>query len=141
TLNYAATQPIRGGLAVNVPVLSSDSSVGPIIGSPAVFTAGDSLNQSTAFDPVGAGTATISITTPAGFTTPSNFQQITATVTAPTISLHDVLAIRDLETSAFISLAATPPGPVTVTVTSNSGSIATISKDGTIEGGSVLTFT
>jgi hypothetical protein len=35
---------------------------------------------STAFDPLSPGATNISIGTPAGFSTPSNYQQITATV-------------------------------------------------------------
>ena len=81
TLNYAGTQSLRGGLTVSVPVTNSDPTVGAIVGSPAVFNGGDGyLNASVAFDPNAAGTSTIGLITPPGFTTPSNYQQITATV-------------------------------------------------------------
>src|SRR5262249_42621838 len=94
------------------------------------------------FDPVAGGTITISLgTQPPGFSTPSNEQQITASVTAPNISIGNVTVGRDLQTSVGISLTATPPSPVTVIVTSNAGSIATITKDHTLEGGTTLTFT
>jgi hypothetical protein len=63
-----------------VAVVSSNTAVGTIFGSPAAFTGGDSFSQATAFDPAAAGTATISLTTPAGFTTPSDSRSITATV-------------------------------------------------------------
>ncbi|PYV07825.1 MAG: hypothetical protein DMG07_27490, partial [Acidobacteria bacterium] len=71
----------------------------------------------------------LGIGTPAGFSTPSSNQQITATVTAPNINISNVRVGRDLETSVFISLAATvvvicrlllgvekPPGGLTVIV-------------------------
>jgi hypothetical protein len=80
TLNYVTSQPLRGGLTVNVPVTSSNTAVGTIVGSPAVFNPGDTVNFGTAFDPAAAGTSTVGIATPAGFSTPSNLQLITATV-------------------------------------------------------------
>lgn len=80
TLNWAQTQELRGGLTVSVPVLSSNTAAGTILGSPAVFNARDFFNQATSFDPAAAGSSTVSITTPAGFSTPSNLQSITATV-------------------------------------------------------------
>ncbi len=81
TLNYVASQAIRGGLTpVNVSVSSSLPGVGAIVGSPAVFAAGVQSITSVTFDPIAAGTTTISVTTPPGFTIPSNLQQITATV-------------------------------------------------------------
>src|SRR5260221_10908516 len=82
TLNVALGQELRGGLStVNVAVTSSDPTVGTIVNSPAVFNGGD-LSRTVQFDPLAAGTATISLgTTPPGFSTPSNQQQITATVT------------------------------------------------------------
>ena len=83
---------------------------------------------------------TISLTTPAGFQTPNNLQSITATVTAPSISVSNATIGRDLQEGVSIGLGATPPSPVTVTVTSNNGTIATITKDGTVAGGTSLTF-
>jgi hypothetical protein len=104
------------------------------------FTAGD-FTKNVAFDPLTAGTSTISVTPATGFSTPSNSQQITATVTAPNISIGSATVGKDLQATTSITLAVAPPGPVDVTVTSNSGSIATITSNGTIEGGTTLTFT
>jgi hypothetical protein len=141
TLNVAQAQPLRGGLLppVNVAVSSSNPTVGTIVGSPVSFV-GTDTSKSVAFDPANAGTTTISVTPPSGFSTPSNSQQITATVTAPTISVGNVVVGKDLQTTTFISLGVAPPGPVDVTVTSNNGSLATITTNGTIEGGTTLTF-
>src|SRR5581483_868621 len=78
TLNYAGTQPLRGGITASVVVSSSDPSVGTVT-SPIVFGSGDSV-QNTVFNPSSPGTTTISLTMPPGFTAPSNFQRLTATV-------------------------------------------------------------
>jgi hypothetical protein len=99
------------------------------------------MSRTVQFDPLAAGVATISLTPPPGFSTPSDRQQITATVTAPNISIGNATVGRDLQTSVGITLTAAPPSPVTVTVTSNAGSIATITRDHTLEGGTTLTFT
>jgi hypothetical protein len=114
--------------------------VGTIVGSPVSFNGNDST-KTVAFDPLAAGTTTISLTPPAGFSTPSNSQQITATVTAPNISIGSVTVGKDLQTTATISLAVAPPSPVDVTVTSNDGNIVTITPTGTVAGGTTLTFT
>ena len=66
-------------MTASVDVTSSDTGVGTITTSPLVFNGGD-YNLSTEFDPQAEGTTTISVGTPAGFDTPSNYQQITATV-------------------------------------------------------------
>ena len=80
TLNSTGSgQRIRGGLSVDVPVMSSNVAVGTITVSP-LNLASHEFSLNTAFDPQGVGMADISIATPAGFDTPSNDQQITATV-------------------------------------------------------------
>ena len=98
--------------------------------------------QQFTFKPVSAGTATLAISgTPTGFSTPSQYQQITATVTAPTLSINSVNTGLNLENTTNVYLPVAPPNPVTVTVTSSGPDIATISTDGTVVGGSTLTFT
>jgi hypothetical protein len=140
TLNWVASQDLRGGLTVSVPVTSSNTAVGTIIGSPAVITGGN-FSQNVAFDPAAQGTTSISIGTPVGFSTPSNFQSITATVDAPDISVANAVVGRDLQTGLTISLESAPPTPVTVTVTVTSGTIATVTRNGTVEGSTTATFT
>jgi hypothetical protein len=140
TLAWVTTQELRGGLTVSVPVTSSNTAVGTIVGSPAEFAGGDSF-RNLAFDPAAGGTTTISIGTPAGFTTPSTFQSITATVNTPAITMANAVVGRDLQVSLSISLESAPPNPVTVTVTSDAGAIATITRDGTVAGGTSVTFT
>ena len=104
------------------------------------FNGGDS-SKTAAFDPLTGGSTTISLTTPTGFTAATTGQRITATVTAPNITIGNVTVGRDLQTTALITLGATPPSPVDVTVTSNNASIATITRNGTVEGGTTVTFT
>jgi hypothetical protein len=79
TLNVSTYQSVRAGLSASVPVISSDTLIGTITTSPLVFSAGVN-SMTTQFDPEAEGTSTISVGTPAGFDTPSNRQEITATV-------------------------------------------------------------
>jgi hypothetical protein len=82
TLNFAANQALRGGYpSVSVDVTSSNTTVGTMVNTPAVFTGGGAASINVQFDPAAAGTSIISIVKPAGFSPPSNLQQITATVT------------------------------------------------------------
>jgi hypothetical protein len=137
-INYGL--PLNPGAApVSLDLASSSSSVGTIA-SPLVFTA--NVGQLSAnFQPVSAGTTSITNNTPAGYSTPAQYQSIAATVTAPVISVSNVETGINLENSLSINLPQTPPNPVTVTVTSNGPAIATISNSGTVMGGTTLTFT
>ena len=74
-----STQPIAGGSSVNVNVTSSNTAAGTI--SPTALTIlGGSNTATTVFQPVGNGTTTISIDSPAGFTTPARFTSATVQV-------------------------------------------------------------
>ena len=79
TLTVAANQPVRGGLTVDVAVTSATPSVGVITTSPLTFVAGDG-QVTTAFDPLNAGSSLLTVEVPPGFSPPTNFRQITATV-------------------------------------------------------------
>ena len=140
TLLWAASQPVRGGLFVPVPVTSSDSSVGTITTSPLLF-GGNVLQLPTEFDPLNAGSTTIAVETPAGFETPGNRRQITATVTAPAISIAANPRVgEDLQFNFPIALVTAPPSPVDVTATIADGSIARVSDNATVLGGTTATF-
>jgi hypothetical protein len=84
TLDLAESQQLRGGLtppSVSVAVSSSNPAVGTIDGSPVAFNSGDMFKQTSSFNPAATGTTTISLATPAGFSTPStSSRSITATV-------------------------------------------------------------
>ena len=130
---------------MNVPVTSGTPSVGTIVGSPAVFNPGDSSNSSTAFHPLAVGMSILTVGVPAGFSTPSNGRQITATVRAPGLgaSPNPITVGSDLQVAVQIFVDAAPPSPtaVTVSVPSTATSIATVSADGTVAGGSTVTLT
>src|SRR5439155_10586954 len=48
---------------------------------------------------------------------------------------------QNLQVPVSIGMNVLPPGPRTVTVTSSNGSLATVSADPTLEGGTSATFT
>lgn len=140
TLAIQQIQSIRGGLSVDVPVTSSDTAVGTVTNSPLTFTGNISaLNGS--FDPLTAGTTTIAVTQPAGFSTPNNFQSIEATVTAPNINIANVTVGEDLQATVNISLQSAPPVPTDVTITVANAANAIISSSATTVGTNTVTFT
>ena len=79
TLNVVQIQTVRAGLSVDVEVTSSAPAVGVITTSPLTFIGNDNF-ETTQFDPLTAGSTQIEVVAPTGFSTPSNFQTITATV-------------------------------------------------------------
>ena len=83
-LNRAEDQEIRAGHFVNVALTNSNDTVGVLTVNPLVFNGGAGSSAFTAFDPLSAGTSTIAITQPSGFTGPANVNtSITATITSP----------------------------------------------------------
>lgn len=144
-----ATLAVLGGASFNpgigtipITITSSAPQVGTIT-TPINFVAGSSSNYAT-FSPVAAGTTNLSIATPPGYSTPTpaNTQQITATVTAPPISLQtgSLTTGTNMQAATYAYLSQTPPSPVTVTVTSASASVATISTSATVAGGASVSF-
>ena len=79
TANQIGLQLSPGNGNVSVPVISSNTSVGTIKTSPLIFVPGSS-SVNASFQPVAAGSTTITIQTPANFSTPSQYTQITGTV-------------------------------------------------------------
>ena len=137
-INYPLTLN-PGAASVSIPVTSSATQVGTITTSPIFFNPGDS-QKTTNFQPVAAGTSTVSIGTPAGYSTPANYTSTSVTVTAPAISVGNVETGVNLGNTVYISLPQTPPNPVTITVTTNGPGIATIAKNATDVGTTTLTF-
>ena len=125
---------------VTVPLTDSTPTIGTVTPASLVFNTGDSTHSYN-FQPVSVGATNISLGTPAGFSTPTQYQQITATVSAPQITVGNVITGNNLETQLPISLPVAPPNPVTVTVTSNGPAIATVSNSATAAGVTTLTFT
>lgn len=143
TLNYEATQQVRGGANISVPVVVTStvgSDVGTIVTSPFTFTGGDTY-QIGGFDPQNAGTATIAVQQPAGFSTPSNFSELIATVTAPTLSVGDVTVGKDLQTVTSMALGEpAPTGGIEVTLTSGDPSKVLLSTGQTTAGAGSITL-
>jgi hypothetical protein len=141
--NYAGNgYALSPGVApVTVAVTDSNTSVGTVSSNALIFGASDTYKQFT-FTPVSAGTANLTLSTPAGFTTPTTTSTAgVATVTAPAISVSDSYTGINLETTLGIYLPQTPPNPVTVTVKSNGPLIAVLSNGATVAGTGTLTFT
>ncbi|MGA1981677.1 MAG: hypothetical protein ABSG84_04320 [Acidobacteriaceae bacterium] len=142
TLAYYTYGQLDPGISqVGVNITSSNLAVGTITTSPVAFNAGDS-SDSTQFQPVATGTTTLALglVAPPGFSIPSNYQSIPATVTAPNATIGSATVGANMQGSLSVGLATAPPSAVTVTVTSNGPSIATISKSATAVGGTSLTF-
>jgi hypothetical protein len=81
TLTYDSNNVlVNPGVApLNVTVTSSNTTTGTITTSPVVFNGGDGSKQTT-FKPNAAGTSTIMIVPPQGFSTPTQYQQFNVTV-------------------------------------------------------------
>lgn len=121
-----------GVAPVTISVTDSAPSVGTISSVALVFNPGDG-SQSFTFQPVSAGTATIAISTPSGYTTG---QYVTGdiTVTAPVISVNSTLTGVNVEAPLDLYLPVPPPNAVSVTVSTPGPLISTLSTDPTIAG-------
>lgn len=142
TLKVSQYQNLRGGLSVNVPLSVSDSCVGVVTPNPAVMLT-NTPKVYTGFDPVDVGACTISLGAPDGFQTPSEKQQISATVNTPKIIatsyyIYDVG--RNLQTSWQISLESAPPAPVDISVSVDDSSIVLVSASATSIGTASIVF-
>jgi hypothetical protein len=148
SLNYYNTGTLNPGVGpFSVAVTSSNTTVGNITTSPAVFMAGSS-SVTTSFQPTSAGTSTVAVGGPTGtgstvFSTPANSTSFTATVTAPALGFYysTVTTGVDIQSVQNVYLPVAPPNPVTVTVTSNGPAIATLSTSATTVGTTTVTFT
>ncbi len=140
TLTVAQNQPLRAGLnGVAVDVTSSNTGVGTITISPVIFNQND-VNVGTAFDPAAAGQTTITVGTPAGFSTPT-LTSIVATVTAPSLTIANLSVGKDLQTAQAVFLGAPAPARgVQVTLVSNSPDIL-LAANGTTVGTGTVTIT
>ncbi len=138
--NYLQVSP--GVAPFTVSFTNSTPSVGTISPTSVTFSPGDN-QHSVNFQPVSAGTDTITMVTPAGFTTGATYQSVVATVTAPAIQVSGQEAGVHLQNSIGIYLPVAPPAghPVNVTVTSSNAAIATLSTSATTVGTASVTFT
>lgn len=139
SLNYIKLQPLRGGASATVGLTSSNTAIGTIT-TPVSFTGNQAVATAT-FHSIVDGQTTLATVAPAGFSTPSTFGTITASVGLPGMTTNTNMTIGNgLEQSNNVALNTTPTTPVTVTITSNSTSIATVSSDPTVAGTGSVTF-
>ncbi|MDT8068261.1 MAG: PKD domain-containing protein [Terriglobia bacterium] len=134
------SQGVRPGAApVNLGITSSNTGVATVT-SPISFAANVASATST-FHPVSGGTTTVAIQTPSGFSTPTQYQSITANVGLPGMTTKTAFTIgKDLQQPNTVTLNTAPASPVAVTVTSNSTAVAVLSTDPASAGTGSLTF-
>jgi hypothetical protein len=133
--------PLNPGVGpVTIPLTNSTNSVGTISANSVTFNTNDT-QQSVTFQPVSAGTDTITIGAVTGFTTPTTYQVATATVTAPSITVNSQTTGVHLQQSLAIYLPVAPPSARTVTVTTSAPGVVTLSKDNVTVGTTTVTFT
>lgn len=142
TLTYNGNQTLRPGIGpFNISLSMTGGSPGTLTPATLTFPGGSSF-ENASFQPTAAGTATINLGAPptgSGFSTPSNFQQIPVSVTAPAISLSPLTIGNNLQSLMNVFLGATPPNPVTVTLTTDSTKLL-LSTTGTDTGSGTVTF-
>jgi hypothetical protein len=144
--NYVGTQNFRGPIfpgenaIASVTVTSSNTSVGTIIGSPAVITSANNT-ASVQFQALSASpqnTTNLAAVAPSGYTTPAQFASVTATVGQPRIRIDSGNSIgKNLERPGTIILlgAPAPAGGLDVTLTATGSLFLSSSANGD-DGGS-----
>jgi hypothetical protein len=133
--NPVDTQNLAGGLTVQVTVSSSNTAVGTISGSPAVIT-GANNSTNVLFQAATSGTTALTAVTPAGYTTPTQFATINATVGQPRLIIDSGNTIgKNLERAGTIILlgAAAPANGLSVHLTVTAGMVS-LSTSGTDAG-------
>jgi hypothetical protein len=142
SLAFSAIQPIRGGLSISVPVTSSATSVGTISTSPVTIGSGSSF-ANTQFHPISSGNATLSVGTPSGFSTPSQFTSVSANVLTPGLGITNDLTIgQNLQEQGSLTLGKpAPSGGVQVTLIAADPSQLLLSTSPTVAGSASIVLT
>ncbi|MDQ2949037.1 MAG: hypothetical protein M3Y27_24375, partial [Acidobacteriota bacterium] len=142
--NFVATQAVAGNLSVNVNVTSSNTAVGTISMSPVTITGG-SFGATTQFIKGGGGSSDLTVSTPAGFTTPTAlYTKVTANVLTISFALPcDGGTIgQNLQADCTVAIGQpAPAGGVPVTITSNNSSLLLLSATPTGAGSPFITVT
>src|SRR5262249_33957088 len=140
-LQPGSSQPLRGGIGVDVALAIADPTIGTFTADPVHFAGGDNTHT-TAFHPIAGGTTTISVQPPAGFTMPSIESSISAAVTAPEFSVPSVTVGQNLQASEVVSLGApAPAGGVPVTIASADPTRLLVSSTATGAGSASIVIT
>jgi Putative Ig domain/PKD domain len=120
---YISPQALAGGTSASVSVTSANTIVGTITTSPVTITGG-SNGVVTQFTPKAQGSTLIAVSTPPGFSTPTQFASLNATVSLPRITLDSSTMIgNNLQATNTIFLSVPAPPGLTVTITAT-GSIS-----------------
>jgi hypothetical protein len=138
--NVAQIQQVKGGLALNVPLVVANSALGTVSPAPVSFSGGiDSLQtQFTAGS--SAGSTTISLTEPSGFATPAGAANIVAVTVQPTgIIPSNATVGQNLETPAVVRIQGAASSNLTVTISSNDPSKLLLSTSPTAAGSASIT--
>ena len=139
SLNFVGLQALRGGLTAQVSMTSGTPSIGTIT-SPINFSGNQAVGTAT-FHAITDGSTNLVVGVPAGFSAPTTFSNITASVGLPGLATNTVMTIgKDLEAYNQVTLGETPSTAVSVTITANNPSIATVSSDPTVAGSTAVTF-
>ena len=138
--NYLQVSP--GVAPFQVGFTNSTPATGTLSATSVTFSPGDNQHAVT-FQPVAAGTSTVTLVTPTGFATGTQYQSVVATVTAPAIYVSSQETGVNLQNQMYIGLPVSPPTghPVTVTVTSSNPAVAVFSSSATAVGAASVTFT
>ena len=138
----SAIQQVRGGLTASVPVTSSNTTIGTITGGNISFTGGtDTGSPNFVASGVNTGSATITVSTPSGFTTPATGSTLAATVSVSCTIAPSATLGQGLEKTVNISLCGPAPAATTVTITSGDPSKVLFSTSPSTAGSSSLTLT
>lgn len=137
----SSTQRIRAGITIEVPIVSSNPSVGVFTQDSVAFSQ-DQYRLNTQFDPLAAGTTTLSVIQPPGFSTQAAIQtEVTANVVAPAVELTSNMIVgENLQKYLDYRLGGYPPGPVDVTAKVEDESVAIISADPEAAGAKQITL-
>jgi hypothetical protein len=140
-LNVVHPQPVAGGLSAKVEVTNSDNRVVSI--APASLTIpGGNANANLYLELQNAGLATLSASTPHGFSSPALFATIPVTVIKPGIGIADELSIgHNLEAHGSLTLGEVAPAPgVVVTLTTSDPQKLLLSRGPTEAGADRITI-
>jgi hypothetical protein len=138
--NYVQSQPLAGGAMVPVTVTSSTPAVGTISGSPVTFGPGVATGTLT-FNAAAAGSTTLAVMTPTGFTTPSEDTSLTATVASSELTTTPVTVGKNLEAIATVGPTTPPTSAISITITSNNPSQLLLSTSSTGAGSASIVVT
>lgn len=134
SLNYVETQAIRGGFTIGVPLNSTSLNVGNLAPGSLTFTPADT-QYSTTFTAKGVGSTLLSVTAPAGFSTPvGGANSITANVSPGGVTAPNLTVGQSLESNGQITLIGAPSVDTIVTLVSSDSSRLRFSINGTDAG-------